>query len=237
MQTHTSLLEELRTRYEALPKVDIDTSRVDLYAAIDAHMRMAYGWLEKAALYLGALKPPIRHSFDLGHGFCFESPRFERGSVRQHPRRVAGRSLCDEIVFDYQIAAARPLIIEVTPGGISLVETALEAVNLRFTSGRLETKDGTTEKYVFAVPPSIPAAVAFRVDWSTGRVLVTLENVDRFDRVTLAFPSEAISEASLEDLIRLILGENSAFLHRAPLAGVGGTLPAMTVGDREQRRD
>jgi hypothetical protein len=51
---------------------------------------------------------------------------------------------------------------------------------------------------------------------------VALANVDRLDRVTLEFQSKAIEEPVLEDLIRLILGRDSAFLRRAPLAGVHG---------------
>jgi hypothetical protein len=49
-------------------------------------------------------------------------------------------------------------------------------------------------------------------------VPVALFNVDRLDRVTLEFQSNAIEEPVLEDLMRLIRGRDSAFLLRAPLA-------------------
>jgi len=51
-------------------------------------------------------------------------------------------------------------------------------------------------------------------------VAIALVNVDRFDRVTLAFHSKDIEEPILEDLVRLILGRDSPFLRRAPLAGM-----------------
>jgi hypothetical protein len=73
---------------------------------------------------------------------------------------------------------------------------------------------------VFTVPPAIEAAVLFRVDYQTGQVTVILVNVDRFERTTLAFHSTEIDEPVLEDLVRLMLGENDAFLRRAPLAGI-----------------
>ena len=57
-------------------------------------------------------------------------------------------------------------------------------------------------------------------DYQTGAVTVALFNVDRLDRVTLEFHSNAIEEPVLEDLVRLILGRDSAFLRRAPLAGL-----------------
>ena len=43
------------------------------------------------------------------------------------------------------------------------------------------------------------------------------------ERVILEFHSNAIEEPLLEDLVRLILGRDTAFLRRAPLAGVHGT--------------
>ena len=53
--------------------------------------------------------------------------------------------------------------------------------------------------------------------------MVPLVNVDRFDRVSLEFHSQAIEEPVLDDLISFILGKNTAFLRRAPLAGIHGT--------------
>jgi hypothetical protein len=74
-------------------------------------------------------------------------------------------------------------------------------------------------KCAISVPPVIPAAVSFHADYQTGLVTVTLVNVDRLDRVILEFSSKAIEEPVLDDLVRLMLGRDSAFLRRAPLAG------------------
>jgi hypothetical protein len=55
-------------------------------------------------------------------------------------------------------------------------------------------------------------------------VQISLLNVDRLDRVSLAFASAAIDEPVLEDLVRLVLGRSAAFLRRAPLVGVPGQI-------------
>jgi hypothetical protein len=49
-----------------------------------------------------------------------------------------------------------------------------------------------------------------------------MTNVDRFDRVTLEFHSTAIDEHVLDELLHFILGRDSNFLRRAPLAGIHG---------------
>jgi len=128
----------------------------------------------------------------------------------------------DEISIWYEIAAAKPLTIEIAQGGVAMAEKCLDDAGLHYTSRRVEDRSGVLQKCVITVPPAIPAAVTFHVDYQTGLVVVSLVNVDRFDRVSLEFHSQAIDESVLEDLVRFILGKNSAFLSRAPLAGIHG---------------
>src|SRR5271169_926571 len=222
MPDHSSLLDELRVQYEAARQSTPEPAEVEGFQEIDARLRKAFRWLEKAVAYLDGIKPPINHRFDLGHGFVFEAPRFGHGYIGQHSSRIVGFPVLDEINIYYEIAAHKPLTIEVAPGGVEMVEKNLEAVALQYTSRRVEAMDGTVLKCVFSVPPAIQAAVLFRVDYQTGQVPVTLVNVDRFDRTTLSFHSTAIEEAVLEDLVRLILGRDDAFLRRAALAGIHG---------------
>jgi hypothetical protein len=73
---------------------------------------------------------------------------------------------------------------------------------------------------VFHVQPAIAASVRFQPDYRRRVIEVTLRNVDRFESVLLEFEPTGIDESALEDLVRFMLGESSAFLHRAPLAYV-----------------
>jgi hypothetical protein len=214
------MLDSLRTRYEAARQSVPEHAEVEGFQKIDARMRKVFRWLEKAIAYLDGIKPPINHRFDLGHGLVFDSPKFGHGYLSQHTSRIVGFPVLDEINIYYEIAAAKPLTIEVAPGGVSLVETTLQSAALQFTSRRVEDVNGAVRKCVFTAPSAIQAAVMFRVDYQTGQVAVILVNVDRFDRTTLAFHSTEIDEPALEDLVRLILGEDAAFLRRAPLAGI-----------------
>jgi hypothetical protein len=220
MPDRPSLLDELRAQYETARQTTHERADVETFQAIDARLRKAFRWLEKAITYLDGLKPTIDHRYDLGHGLVFESPRFGRGSVGQHEQRIVGFPVIDEINVYYEISASRPLALEVAPGSVALAEKALDDAGLQYTSRRVEDSGGIVRKCAISVPPAIPAAVTFRVDYPTGIVTVSLINVDRLDRVALEFHSNAIEEPVLEDLIRLILGRDSAFLRRAPLAGL-----------------
>ena len=228
MTKSPSLLDELRTQYEAARPSTHEQADVETFQAIDARLRKAFRWLEKAITYLNGLKPPIDHRFDLGHGLVFEAPRFAHGSVGQHEHRIVGFPVLDAINVYYEISASKPLALEVASGNFAVTEKALDDAGLQYTSRRVEDSGGSVRKCAFSVPPAIPAAVSFHADYQTGMVTVALVNVDRLDRVTLEFPSNAIEEPVLEDLVRLILGRDSVFLRRAPLAGLHGR-PAAAV--------
>jgi hypothetical protein len=222
MNKPASLFDELRIEYEAARESANPQSDVESFQAIDVRLRKAFRWLEKAIMYLNGVKPAIAHTFDLGHGLVFDSPRFAHGSVAQHEQRIVGFPVLDEINVYYEISASKPVSLEVASGLVSAAERALDDAGLRYTSRRVESSDGSVRKCSFSVPPAISASVLFRVDYQTGIVDVTLVNVDRFDRVTLEFHSTDIEEPALEDLLRLVLGRDSTFLRRAPLAGLHG---------------
>ncbi len=222
MSNPGSLLDELRTQYETARQSTHTNADVEDFQKIDARMRKAFRWLEKAVTYLDGLKPAIDHRFDLGHGLVFEAPRFGRGSVGQHESRIVGFPVLDEINVYYEISASKPLAIDVAPASVATAEKALDDAGLQYTSRKVEDSSGSVHTCAISVPPAIPAHIAFRADYRTGLVTVALVNVDRLDRITLEFHSNAIDEPILEDLVRLILGRDSVFLRRAPLAGLHG---------------
>jgi len=223
MPNPPSILDELRTQYEASRTATHENADVEGYQEINARLHKVFAYLEKVVNYLDGLKPSIEHRFDLGHGLIFEAPRFGRGYVGQHTTRIVGFPVLDEINIWYEIAAAKPLTIEVGPGGVAMAEKALDDAGLQYTCRRQEDHTGVVHTCVITVPPAIPSAVSFHVDYKTGLVVVPLVNVDRFDRVSLEFHSQSLDESVLEDLVRFILGRNSSFLRRAPLAGIRGT--------------
>lgn len=219
MSERGSLLDELRREYE-VARVATNGSMVADFESIDKRMRAAFRWLEQAITYLNAIKPAIDHRFDLGYGYVFDSPRFSHGSVGQHERRIRGFPVLEEIGVYYDIAASRPLTIEVAPGWVSFAEKTLDAFGLQYGCQRTDGADGSMAKCVFSVPPVIPARVSFRASYETGVVTVALFNVDRMDRVSLELDNTAIGEPVLEDLVRLMLDRDSTFLRRARLAGM-----------------
>ena len=128
-----------------------DHGDVETFEAIDARLREAFRWLEKAITYLNGLKPPIEHRFDLGYGYVFDSPRFAHGSVGQHERRIRGFPVLEQIDVYYEISASKPLSIEVVPGWVSFAEKTLDAFGLQYTCRRMQDSVGTLGRSSWSV--------------------------------------------------------------------------------------
>jgi hypothetical protein len=224
MESGSHFLEDLRLQYEAARSASHPDTVKEDFQTIDTRLRNAFRWLEKAVTYLDGVKPPLQHDFALASGAGFQSPRFARGSVTQHERRIVGFPVLDEINIYYQISASGNLDLEPAPGNAESMQKMLDDAGLQFARSEVEDAAGHVHRCVISVRPDIPASVLFRADYGTGRVVVTLVNVDRLERVALDFDSSAIDEPMLEDLVRLIMGAKSSFLLRAPLAGVHGNM-------------
>ena len=193
------------------------------FQQIDARPAQGISLARKGSDLPDGLKPAIDHRFDLGHGLVFESPRFGHGSVGQHEHRIVGFPVLDEINIYYEISASKPLTLEVASGECGQSRKRRSTTpdcSTRAAASRTPAERCASAR--FRCRPRSRRAVSFHADYQTGIVTVALVNVDRFDRVTLEFHSNAIEEPVLEDLVRLILGRDSAFLRRAPLAGLHG---------------
>src|SRR5262249_50797012 len=156
-------------------------SDVPGFKEIDAQLRKAFRWLEKAIAYLDGLRPPIERRFDLGHGIAFAKLHLEHGFVGQHEQRIVGFPVLDEINITYQMVAPAPVPLEIESAAFREFERILDDAGLQYTATHVEDHNGTVRRCAMSIRPQIPAAISFRADYRTGLVPVSLINVDRFE--------------------------------------------------------
>ena len=139
---------------------------------------------------------------------------------------IAGFDLIERIELYYRMARDEPIRVEVRPNAAAAMEDRLRGAQLDF-GYRVESDPDRGRRGVFTVIQAVMAAIRFVPDYERGVVTAALCNVDRLEPVTLEFAPSAIDLPALEDLVRLILGEENGFLKRAPLAGIGAGATAM----------
>ena len=228
-----SLLETLRQRSETLRAQRAAARLPEEKArhAIDSALWRAFRWLDEVMGHLEVIQPEVRHRFRLGDYLTFDRPRFDTGFATFRRHGLATGDRLEHVETFYRLIAAKPAVVRVSPLSAVAAEERLRAAALHFHSDIEHDTQKVVRHSVFHVEPAIRASVRFKPDYRRQVIEVTLRNVDRFESVLLEFDPAGIDEPALEDLVRLILGESNAFLHRAPLAYVNSRRsPAPSVG-------
>jgi len=224
----SSLLARLRQQSDAVRATESPRrSMEEILLDMDQRLWRAYRWLDEALAHLSVIKPVVAHEFRVESYLTLSGLQFEQGFVSYRRRHLAGQDLLDYVEMFYRLSATTPIKLKLPPTAVAGVDARLRTAGMQFRyeaelDERKVIKSGT-----FSVTPAVTGSIRFNPDYRLHSINVRLTNVDRFETVDLEFKPEHVDEGALEDLVRLMLGESNAFLHRAPLAGVGaGKKPA-----------
>jgi len=217
-----ALIESLRVRAEALRRDELARrcSTIELIRDVDRRLRTALRWLDEALALLEVIRPAVAHRFLLAGLMTLSELHFVGGAVSCRRGRVAGEDVLEQVELGYRLANEAPIRLVVPPGEARVAAERLRASQLDY-SYQPEGGGRNGPCGVFTVAQAVTASVRLIPDFDRGRVVAALANVDRLESVSLEFVPDALGEAALEDLVRLILGDSNAFLKRAPLARVG----------------
>jgi len=214
-----ALLASLRARAEALRDGELALRRSANDAARDVERRLhaAYRWLEEALAHLDVIRPAIDRRFAVDGALTIARPRYSGGAVSLRRARRNGSETIECVDVGYRMSCDAPIRVVAAEGAVRMLAERLRAAQIAFEY-RVEAP--AARGGVLTVTPELCASVRLCHAAAGRAIVVTLVNVDRLEPVALEFAPEAIGEAALEDLVRLILGESDAFLRRAPLAGL-----------------
>ena len=217
-----SLLNELRQRSAAI-REQRDAARLPeekAQHAIEEALWRVFRWLEEAMGHLETIRPEVQHRFRLDDFLTFDGLQIDNGFAvfRRHGLGVDDR--LEHVEMFYELAASEPALVKVKPLAALGVEERLRGAALQFQIDNEVDEFKVVRSTLFRIQPTIRASVQFKPHYKRRAIDVLLRNVDRFESVQLEFDPARIDEPALEDLVRLVLGESDAFLHRAPLAYV-----------------
>jgi hypothetical protein len=223
---HPSLLEQLREQSEAL-RVRGEAARKPMEEAIkdiDRILWRTFRWLDEVMGHLEVIRPQVNHVFHLGNVLSIERPRFDRGFVSFRRRSLVGLEVLEHVELFYRVEGDKPIVLRLNPAASQGLEERLRSSTLPYQYQTEHDERRVIRYGLFHVQPQVSASVRFDADYTRQIVRVTLRNVDRFESVSLEFGPDKLTEAALEDLVKLITGEPNAFLRRAPLALIRGRL-------------
>jgi len=216
----SSLLEALRAKADAI-RVEEAAARRPIEKArqdIDSCLWRTFRWFDEALGHLDVIRPIVARDFRLDDLLSFERPQFDRGFVSFRRSGLSLQETLEQVEVFYRLTSPHSFVLRVRPGSATDIEQRLRASTMDFRYETEQDDRGVVRYGVFRIEPAIRATIVFEPDYEREVIDVTLSNVDRFESVRLVFDPNRLDVDALEDLVELMLGEPSGFLHRAPLA-------------------
>lgn len=217
------LLEQLRAQADSVSARRARAQQLsrEVVDRIDRRLHAVYQYFDEACKLLQIIGPPIEREFTLPQIARYAGMSFDRGMVMFRKQPVQERDVYDHVVVYYTLKGPAPTPLRVAVRRSSEFERALVAANIEFSSETDRTSRGAATHNVIRASAVLRCEVRFDPDFVNDSIVVTLRNVDRFEPVILDFAPAALETPSLDDLVNLMLGKPSQFLHRAPLRGFG----------------
>ena len=219
---NSTLLDRLRKQSDAVRASETPRrSTEEMLVDIDQRLWRAYRWLDEALAHLSVIKPVVAHEFRVESLLTLSALQLEQGFVSYRRRHFGGHELLDYVETFYRLTGTQPMKVKVPATSVASIEARLRTAGIAFRYEAQVDERKVITAGTFIVTPSVTASVRFDPDYRRQEIGVRLTNVDRFETVHLDFKPERVDEATLEDLVRLILGESNTFLRRATLSGIG----------------
>ncbi|MDR0247380.1 MAG: hypothetical protein LBI16_03155 [Burkholderiales bacterium] len=213
-----SLLDELRMRAEgnSPPSEKNRLSEAQVRSSMDQLLWHIHGWLEEVARYLERLRPPVTHEFRFSNLTVMRSLTMEQSFVSYRRQRLGEQELLDHVEFYYRLVCPSSPIIRAPSTSANEIETRLRVAGLAFETSPEMDQWRAVRAVQFKIIPEIKTTIRIEPDYVQHKIGVRLSNVDRFEVMQMVFSPSQLDEDALEDMVRLMLGESTSFLKRAP---------------------
>lgn len=223
------LLDTLRAQSDAMRGQDKSAKRTpdDALKELDRKMWKSFKWLDEAISHLAVIRPVVAHDYRVGDLLTIASPQFDQGFVSYRRKAFAGYEAVEYIELFYRLALPKAIDVTVPVSAVGGIDDQLRSAQLKFQYRALQDEDRVVRRGLFSITPAVTGFVKFLPDYRRQSVEITLRNVDRFETVAVEFAADKFEDSTLEDLVRFILGEDNAFLRRAPLVGIGAKKSAL----------
>jgi hypothetical protein len=215
------LLEQLRAQAQSVASLRAQERQLsrDVIERLDRRLHAIFQYFDEACKLLQIISPAIEREFVLPQVARFHNMRFERGMVLFRRQPLQHRDVYAHVVVYYSLTGPVPAPVRVAVRRSPEVERALTAANIEFSCETDSAARGGALRSVIHIAPGLRCEIRFDPDFVNDSIIVTLRNVDRFDPVIFDFRPGALETEALDDLVNVILGKPSQFLHRAPLRG------------------
>jgi hypothetical protein len=215
------LLDDLKRQADMVRTQDsLQRSNLqDNVRVVDEAMHRTFLYLLELFKQLGVLKPATPTIYEISGVGDLKDLVYVDGFVDPRKKKFADRDVYDYMDFYMKWAASSTMKVERDmPHTIAKIRETLWKSNIKFTEVETKSAYGTVQKCVFTIPAALTVNFTVKADHEGRRLLFYGKNALRLGNDDFAVPADELSEAILEELAKMLIGQKSDFLrYRAAL--------------------
>lgn len=204
------LLDDLKQQAESR-KVEDQTNeaqRARNLLEVDTALRGVFQYFTEFSNSLNVLKPDVTRNFYIEGTTKFDNLRQGDYRVRERRKSVDHKDYFEEVTLRFSWTGAQALVVEKdTPALIQRLRDNLAAYNLRYECREVKNERGAVQRAIFTIEPEVIASTAFAGNWDTGKVRLSLKNVEMLGSIDLQYDTGELDGALFEELAKLLLGK------------------------------
>ena len=226
------LLDDLKKEAETLKDQEsVRTQSLKANAAsVDRALRKTFQYLNELFRQLNVVKPACPRSYDLLtvgkiSGFTQVDYRIDyRTTQRDNMEHY------ENLTITFKRTKPEQLTVKREAEQIERFRDLLWQNNLRFTSEPQRNERRVVVSETFTIGCDVICGVDVVGDYESGAVRFKLKNVEDFGPTLYTLEPDAVSDQSLEELAKLLIGKESSFrvFNRRPASATPASVPSAT---------
>lgn len=212
-----SLLDRLRQQAQTVQGTNSGRAADEELRAfrLSASLGAAFRYLDDLIKQLNIIKPAVPKEFALAGNIVFSGMGWVEGAAdaRMLPTATEDR-LYETLTARFRLAAPRQLEAERDVLGVEALRKLLHDANIVFRIEERKNQRSQVESALFSFPCEVKAGFLIRADYAANDFVLRTRNIDRFGMMEFRLQADDLTQATLDDLVQLMLGQESQFLKR-----------------------
>ena len=211
------LLDDLKRQADTLrTQTSLKNSlREENVRAVEEGMHRAFFYVLELFKQLSVLQPVNPVVYTLQGIGELRNLRYADSFIDARKKKIGDREVYDYMEFWIKWSSPESFTVERDmPATIAKVRDMLWAANIKFTEEEVRNAQRSLVKVVFKIPAALSTDFTLRADHDNRKLLFYGKNALRLAKDDFAVPADEFSEATVEELAKLLLGQPSEFSKR-----------------------
>ena len=210
-----SLLARLKQQAQTVQSSSVlrDADAEQRAVLLSASLGAAFHYLNDLIKQLNIIKPAIPKEFVFPGNIVLAGMSWAEGAAdfRMLPTATEDR-LYETMTARFRLAGPGQIQVERDALGVEPLRKQLHDANIAFQLEERKNKRSQVESGLFALPCELRAGFLIKADYDANNLVLRTRNLDRFGMMEFRLQAGDLTQATLDELAQLMLGQSSNFL-------------------------